>query len=80
MPPPHARSGSSTPPVSSSVFSPLRTIIQPVPLTASAVGRRDIYADSEVTLVPPDGGPRFDPVVGYHVTWTQNLVNSVDER
>ncbi len=50
------------------------------PLTASAVGRRDIYADSEVTLVPPDGGPRFDPVVGYHVTWTQNLVNSVDER
>lgn len=50
------------------------------PLTAAAVGRRDLYADSEVTLLPPDPGPRFDPLVGYHVTWTQNLVDSVDER
>ncbi|BCJ73156.1 hypothetical protein CS0771_27000 [Catellatospora sp. IY07-71] len=50
------------------------------PLTASAVGRRTMYAGSEITLIPPDGGPRFDPLVGYHVTWTQHLVNSVDER
>ncbi|MEV4416981.1 hypothetical protein [Catellatospora sp. NPDC049609] len=50
------------------------------PVTGWAVGRRDLFRDSEVTLLPPDPGPRFDPLVGYHVTWTQNLVNSVDER
>jgi hypothetical protein len=50
------------------------------PVTAWAVGRRDLHTDSELTLLPPDPGPRFDPLVGYHVTWTQNLVNSPDER
>ncbi|MEV0456381.1 hypothetical protein [Catellatospora methionotrophica] len=50
------------------------------PVTAWAVGRRSIDLSGEVTLLPPDPGPKFEPLVSYHGTWRQSIVATVDER
>ncbi|GAA1372150.1 hypothetical protein [Catellatospora chokoriensis] len=50
------------------------------PVTAWAVGWRDIDLGDELTLLPPRSGPKFDPLVSYHATWRQTIVGSVDER
>lgn len=50
------------------------------PVTAWAVGRRDINLGDKLTLVAPKSGPKFDPLVSYHATWRQSIVGSVDER
>lgn len=50
------------------------------PVTAWAVGRRDVDLDDRLRLSPPRVGPKFDPLVSYHATWRQSIVDSVDER
>ncbi|GAA1422098.1 hypothetical protein ACFQZ4_33520 [Catellatospora coxensis] len=50
------------------------------PVTAWAVGRRSISLDDRLRLTPPRSGPKFDPLVDYHATWRQNIVDSLDER
>ncbi|WP_155372367.1 hypothetical protein [Catellatospora vulcania] len=50
------------------------------PVTAWAVGRRELTLHGGPALLPPAPGPRFDPPVLHHAMWQQRIVGSLDEH